>query len=306
MNDGNESVQLPELLDEFRTALEKEIEAVRKGGQSSTLLSGGREVPSNTSDFWYKFNVDFMPDLPADTPCKLTVGAFKYDVTVIQVEDSCVTIASDKKLTSTIGKARLDNGSTVLMERLIKRIEDNASTSNPAANRMIPATDGTTDPYEEIHSYSSDELVFDKNSNEKQTKAINSALNNNITYIWGPPGTGKTTVIKDIIWNLMSHNRSVLLISHTNTAVDGAIKKVDKKYFDSFGYEDDHQYPILRLGNIADQDVSERIRIDNHVKQAGKDLQARKDELEASKINAEIDLAEIRKNLFKIIRKRNI
>ena len=300
MNDGNESVQLPELLDEFRTALEKEIEAVRKGGQSSTLLSGGREVPSNTSDFWYKFNVDFMPDLPADTPCKLTVGAFKYDVTVIQVEDSCVTIASDKKLTSTIGKARLDNGSTVLMERLIKRIEDNASTSNPAANRMIPATDGTTDPYEEIHSYSSDELVFDKNSNEKQTKAINSALNNNITYIWGPPGTGKTTVIKDIIWNLMSHNRSVLLVSHTNTAVDGAIKKVDKKYFDSFGYEDDHQYPILRLGNIADQDVSERIRIDNHVKQAGKDLQARKDELEASKINAEIDLAEIRKNLFKI------
>ena len=300
MDNANERVQLPELLEEFRVALEKEIEAVRKGGQSSTLLSGGREIPSNTSDYWYKFNVDFMPDLPADTPCKLTVGTYKYDVTVIQVEDSCITIASDKKLTPTIGKARLDNGSTVLMERLIKRIEDNAATVNPAANRMIPAIGGTTDTYEAIHSYSSDDLVVDKNSNEKQTAAIDSALNNNITYIWGPPGTGKTTVIKDIIWNLMSRDRSVLLVSHTNTAVDGAIKKVDKKYFDTYGYEEDHQYPILRLGNIADQDVSERIRIDSHVKQAGKDLQARIDELEGSKSRAEADLAEIRKNLFKL------
>lgn len=73
MDNASERVELPELLDEFRVALEKEIESVRRGGQSSTLLSGGQEVPSNTSDFWYKFNVDFMPDLPADTPCKLTV-----------------------------------------------------------------------------------------------------------------------------------------------------------------------------------------------------------------------------------------
>ena len=52
MDNANERVQLPELLEEFRTALEKEIESVRKGGQSSTLLSGGRAIPSNTSDYW--------------------------------------------------------------------------------------------------------------------------------------------------------------------------------------------------------------------------------------------------------------
>lgn len=53
MDNASERVELPELLDEFRVALEKEIESVRKGGQSSTLLSGGQEVPSNTSGFWY-------------------------------------------------------------------------------------------------------------------------------------------------------------------------------------------------------------------------------------------------------------
>ena len=293
------SVKLPELLDEFRIALNKEIETIKKGGQSSSQLYGGKLIPSNTTDFWYTFNIEYMPDLPADTPCKLTVGNEHFDVTVIRLDDNTITISSVNKLPDNIGRAKLDNGSTVLMERLIKRIEDNADSDNPAANRMLATSDLSLEKaYHAIHSIRNQDIVFDAQNNDEQRKAIISSLNNDITYIWGPPGTGKTTVIKDIILNMLRRDRSVLLVSHTNTAVDGAIKKVANQYNEEHGGNEEESYPILRLGNISDSGISERVRIDYHIKQSGKELQEKKQELIKEKENLNETLIDIQNNFL--------
>ena len=295
-----EKVQLPKLLEEFRTALEKEIRTIKKHGQSSILIYGGKKVPTTTSDFWYVFKIEYMPDLPADTPCKLTVESSYYDVTVIQVTDNEITLSSSVELPDNLGKARLDNGSTVLMERLIKRIEDNAKSANPAASRILETNDlSINSNFSKIHAYELDSIVRDSNNNNEQNAALLSAINNDITYIWGPPGTGKTTVIKDIILNLLIQNRSVLLVSHTNTAVDGAIKKVDREYFDKNGIKENEQYPILRVGNISGQDNSSRIQIESHIKQAGRELQEKRDELIVERKKFETELKEISQCIFK-------
>ncbi len=115
-------VELKGILSEFRDALEEEIDKIKKSGQSSTLLFGGRQIESHGADLWYRFNVEYVPSLPADTPCKLVIGKDQFDVTVISYEENSIVISTKTTLPDTIGKARLENGATVLMERLIKCI----------------------------------------------------------------------------------------------------------------------------------------------------------------------------------------
>ena len=188
-------VELKGILSEFRDALEEEIDKIKKSGQSSTLLFGGRQIESHGADLWYRFNVEYVPSLPADTPCKLVIGKDQFDVTVISYEENSIVISTKTTLPDTIGKARLENGATVLMERLIKCIEENAEKENPAGKRMLSSDCGVY-PAKKIFEY--DDLALNTGNTQSQNNAIVSALSSDITYIWGPPGTGKTLLAKAV------------------------------------------------------------------------------------------------------------
>ena len=231
----NTPVYLEGFLYEFREALRDEIKEIEKSGLSSILLKEGHRLYSS-SGFWYQFKIDYLPNIPADTPCKLTIGNENYDVTVIAFDDNNLTIEAKEELSNTIAEAKLENGTIVLLELLIKRIENNSTKANPAGQRMMNASD------EEIQVIDSNESIrFDDNLDKAQMEAITSALCNNMTFIWGPPGTGKTTVISHVVSELLSRNRSVLLVSHTNSAVNGAIEKIDEKYYSEHGEHEDEQ-----------------------------------------------------------------
>ena len=66
--------------------------------------------------------------------------------------------------------------------------------------------------------------------NQGQCNALSSSLGRDITFIWGPPGTGKTHTIGTVAEQLFQRGRSVLLVSHTNTAVDQAILHIAKAF----------------------------------------------------------------------------
>lgn len=238
---GEDRVVLTGILSEFRDALEEEIDKIKKSGQSSTLLYAGRQIESHGTDLWYRFSVEYVPALPADTPCKLLIGKDQFDVTVISFEENSIIVSTRTPLPDTISKARLENGATVLMERLIKCIEENAEKTNPAGSRML-TVDGEIYTAKKIFEYG--DLTLKSGNTPNQNSAVISALSNDITYIWGPPGTGKTTVIGQIIDELYKHDRSVLVVSHTNTAVDQAIEKADQAYSVS-NPNNNANYPVL-------------------------------------------------------------
>ncbi|MGW1128088.1 AAA domain-containing protein [Streptomyces sp. NPDC002526] len=56
-----------------------------------------------------------------------------------------------------------------------------------------------------------------------QTDAYRACLGEGVHLVWGPPGTGKTTVLKRAIGDLIAQGRRVLLVSATNIAVDNAL-----------------------------------------------------------------------------------
>ena len=281
-------IPLEGFLSEFRDALRDEIKEIEKSGLSSILLKEGHRLYSS-GGCWYQFKIDYLPNIPADTPCKLTIGNENHDVTVIAFDDNSLTIESKEELPNTIAEAKLENGTTVLLELLIKRIESNSTKANPAGQRMMKASG------EEVSVVdTNDAITFDNNLDDAQIDAITSAVCNNLTFIWGPPGTGKTTVISHVISELLSRDRSVLLVSHTNSAVNGAIEKIDEKYYSEHGELENKQYPILRLG-AGGRELESRLQIETQIEVASHDLMLEKERLEKEFDEIQKKVAELKK-----------
>ena len=62
--------------------------------------------------------------------------------------------------------------------------------------------------------------------NRSQQEAIGHALAGDVSYIWGPPGTGKTRTVAHLVHELVARGQRVLVTAHTNIATDNALLKV--------------------------------------------------------------------------------
>jgi len=61
----------------------------------------------------------------------------------------------------------------------------------------------------------------------EQYDAIETMLNNGLSYIWGPPGTGKTkNVLSPSVEILFKQKKKILVLSSTNLAVDNALTAI--------------------------------------------------------------------------------
>lgn len=74
-----------------------------------------------------------------------------------------------------------------------------------------------------------DGIIFPFRFNLSQKKALENALAYSVSVIEGPPGTGKTQTILNIIANLIAvHGKSVGVVSNNNEAVKNVIEKLSK------------------------------------------------------------------------------
>jgi superfamily I DNA and/or RNA helicase len=73
--------------------------------------------------------------------------------------------------------------------------------------------------------------LIDKRMTNSQVKAIDSAANQILTLIHGPPGTGKTSVAAEIIrmWLLQKPNQKVLATADSNEAANNLYREIKKK-----------------------------------------------------------------------------
>ncbi len=83
-------------------------------------------------------------------------------------------------------------------------------------------------------------ILLLSHSNFSQKQAINNALSKPVSIIEGPPGTGKTTVILNIVSNLVVRGKRVVVVSKNNAAIDNIKEEFDKFQLPPF---------YLRLGS---------------------------------------------------------
>ena len=93
----------------------------------------------------------------------------------------------------------------------------------------------------------SNSIIFPFRFNLSQKAALENALTSSISVIEGPPGTGKTQIILNLIANLVAiQGKSVAVVSNNNEAVKNVIEKMVKQ-----GYG----FLTALLGKGSNQDI---------------------------------------------------
>ena len=81
----------------------------------------------------------------------------------------------------------------------------------------------------ESESKSDDQsLIFPFGCNNSQLIATERALKNQISFIEGPPGTGKTQTILNILSNIIYRNQTALVVSNNNSAIANIKEKLSQ------------------------------------------------------------------------------
>lgn len=74
-------------------------------------------------------------------------------------------------------------------------------------------------------------LIYPFGFNQSQRQAVQNAFTANISIIEGPPGTGKTQTILNIIANIILQKKTVAVVSNNNAAILNVQEKLAKRQF---------------------------------------------------------------------------
>lgn len=269
---------LPLLPKEFCEALVSEIEAARENSIGNAIpLSNGRKIDNRASLYQYSFLLDSILNLPEGSPGDLYVpGQLPLETILVSINGLKIVISISKDIGEFIPSASLKCDLTFLLKKLIDRIQINAQVENLAGKRMLGLEDVTGEPVS---------VNVDERLNFEQKSAVESAVGRNMTIIWGPPGTGKTVTIGAIVKAMFEKGRSVLIVSHTNTAVDGAILK-SAEHISGISSESTENGTIIRIGVVKNSKLHNdypNIILTNQVEFKSKELNNLKCELEEKK-----------------------
>src|SRR5579859_5601728 len=275
-NAGNPEVPLTGMLAEFRDALRAEIEVARRNAVNTAVpLVSGRRIARVGGSFQYTFKVESLLELPDDSPADLIVPGKggPIEATLVSVEGLSVVVSIGVDLGAFVPAARLQTDLTLLLRKLITRIEDKRDVPNHAADRLLSLRPISGHPCALANTHS---------LNTEQLEAAASSLGRDTTFIWGPPGTGKTHTIGAIGAELYQAGRSCLIVSHTNIAVDGAILSINERLAGQF-----RPGSVLRVGVPKDDRLldpkKKELLLATHVERRQTELVARKQALEAER-----------------------
>lgn len=92
----------------------------------------------------------------------------------------------------------------------------------------------------------SNKLIFPFGVNETQLAAVKYAFQSQVSIIEGPPGTGKTQTILNIIANILIKDKTCAVVSNNNSAVENVYEKLQRVNLD---------FLIAKLGSSANKET---------------------------------------------------
>lgn len=90
------------------------------------------------------------------------------------------------------------------------------------------------------------QIFYPFGCNASQKVAVEAALTHQVSIIQGPPGTGKTQTILNIIANLLLADKTVLVVSNNNSAVENVAEKLAGESLD---------FIVAKLGSVLNREA---------------------------------------------------
>jgi superfamily I DNA and/or RNA helicase len=215
------------LLDEFISAINEEKKAKEKRSKDTRLsLSGGGRIYSGKSQWVYRFFLEQEFFIEDDTPVDIYIDDHKIPGEVVSSDVESINLSFEQDLGEDIPLATLVKSDTKLLEKQIARLDAVKAMPTGFNHEGCRKLFGFVQPQK--YSITSEPINCSRYSplpNQEQIAAIKKVFSEEVTFIWGPPGTGKTKTLGIIINELLKQEKSVLLVSHTNVAVDEILVK---------------------------------------------------------------------------------
>ena len=150
--------------------------------------------------------------------CSLRAEGREDLVTVIGLERLAVLLACGRRLTFAGESATLVIYPWFLYERLIASLESLLESRSHYPERSLSVFGRHPSQHEAM------QLREDHGGlNDSQIEALRLCCSGSLAFVWGPPGTGKTTTLAHVVEELVSQGLRVLVTSTTNAAIDQAL-----------------------------------------------------------------------------------
>ncbi|WP_047237902.1 AAA domain-containing protein [Chromobacterium subtsugae] len=140
-----------------------------------------------------------------------------------------------------VAHARRDRASSsdqqTIAANVIRQLEKLPSCADTALHAYCTGQNGRQAPGEA--------LIYPFGVNESQLAAVEQAFSAQISVIEGPPGTGKTQTILNILANILLRGKTVAVLSNNNAAVENVYDKLERFSLDHL---------VAKLGSQENRD----------------------------------------------------
>lgn len=289
------------------TSLVAEIRSKPGFKQRLKLMNGTRQDRNNLV---YSFIISDDDAVFEGSRVQVVFNKDRYSGQILKISNlspKVLLLELDKDLGDEITICEIEQDDATFYEALLERYQIELGLkqerSKPKVNSDFLFADRVVEnrPGKITHDIS----FLTPGLNSDQCTFIEKALSHDVSFLWGPPGTGKTKCIGSLISSLYHVEERSLITSNTNQAVDQVLLKLCRELKLSGRSDELEKGRILRLGEIQNLELKtefeEFINLEAITERLGKPLLAAKEELsnKLAKLNLEIGaFSEQRRNIL--------
>ena len=201
-------------------ALRDEIRTARTDPGRSFEVFDGARVVSGDDGYLYTFKSDIALPIPPETPVSLALEDGEVvQGALISLQDFDVLLHLREDVGETVPRAKVASEPWFILESLQERLEESLDRPADTAGlsmALLQLEDTETDPNPQAAKDT--EAILRRVGfkalipNDGQSKAIASAIGSRLHFIWGPPGTGKTSNLAQVVRGLVERDDRVLVM----------------------------------------------------------------------------------------------
>ncbi|MCC5802500.1 DEAD/DEAH box helicase [Rossellomorea vietnamensis] len=209
-------MKITDMIEEWKSALDMEILQLKKRETNGILIEEGRCIRKEEGAYIYWFTLHYPASLPEGGSVIYKRKHSSTQGVVINSEERECIIELDQFLGDTVSYGQILHEPWDILEKLMERL-DEARERHGKTQRI-------------------QKVMFPEHAQRHPAVEYKTPLHeayvrskyNPVTYLWGPPGTGKTYTLARVAAYHYSEGKRVLLLSHSNAAVDVLIEEMHR------------------------------------------------------------------------------
>lgn len=222
-----------EIINQYLLDIQKEIEYLKKDKTRRYKVFSGVKISEDDQQYEYRFECDRELNLTEGFPVHVYYKGAEYKGVVQSIQQFSIWITVSNNLGETVSDIQISCDTWTLLESLYQRLnEKKEKEASPLLKELIEIGPSLS--------------CLDHKNIAKKDQLETYLYDRKMGFIWGPPGTGKTTTLAKAALHFGRCGERVLVLAHSNVAVDQAVLKM----LEMKG-NDDH-FSILRYGYIKE------------------------------------------------------